>query len=72
MKKSRIHTQRFDRPHLAETLKSGKDTIFASPDTKNKQLPKSGEAQNKVILWSGIILLSITTMFSVKRFKQNR
>lgn len=70
--KQNTHTQRFDRPHLAETLKSSKDTIFASPDTKNKQLPKSGEAQNKVILWSGIILLSITTMFSVKRFKQNR
>lgn len=67
--KQNTHTQRFDRPHLAETLKSSKDTIFASPDTKNKQLPKSGEAQNKVILWSGIILLSITTMFSVKRFK---
>ena len=72
MKKSRIHTQRFDRPHLAETLKSSKDTIFASPDTKNKQLPNSREAQNKLILCSGIILLSITTMFSVKRFKQNR
>ncbi|HGF7586173.1 MULTISPECIES: LPXTG cell wall anchor domain-containing protein [Enterococcus] len=70
--KQNTHTQRFDRPHLAETLKSSKDTIFASPDTKNKQLPKSGEAQNKVILWSGIILLSITTMFSVKKFKQNR
>ncbi|MGI8170088.1 LPXTG cell wall anchor domain-containing protein [Enterococcus lactis] len=70
--KQNTHTQRFDRPHLAETLKSSKDTILASPDTKNKQLPKSGEAQNKVILWSGIILLSITTMFSVKRFKQNR
>lgn len=70
--KQNTHTQRFDRPHLAKTLKSSKDTIFASPDTKNKQLPKSGEAQNKVILWSGIILLSITTMFSVKRFKQNR
>lgn len=69
--KQNTHTQRFDRPHLAETLKSSKDTILASPDTKNKQLPKSGEAQNKVILWSGIILLSITTMFSVKRFKQN-
>ena len=70
--KQNTHTQRFDRPHLAETLKSSKDTIFASPDTKNKQLPKSGEAQNKVILWSGIILLGITMMFSVKRFKQNR
>ena len=70
--KQNTHTQRFDSPHLAETLKSSKDTILASPDTKNKQLPKSGEAQNKVILWSGIILLSITTMFSVKRFKQNR
>lgn len=70
--KQNTHTQRFDRPHLAETLKSSKDTILASPNTKNKQLPKSGEAHNKVILWSGIILLSITTMFSVKRFKQNR
>ncbi|MBR3046809.1 MAG: LPXTG cell wall anchor domain-containing protein [Enterococcus sp.] len=70
--KQNTHTQRFDSPHPAETLKSSKDTIFASPDTKNKQLPKSGEAQNKVILWSGIILLSITMMFSVKRFKQNR
>lgn len=70
--KQNTHTQRFDSPHPAETLKSSKDTILASPDTKNKQLPKSGEAQNKVILWSGIILLSITTMFSVKRFKQNR
>ncbi|EEV58865.1 cell wall surface adhesion protein [Enterococcus faecium Com12] len=65
-------TQRFDNPHPAETLKSSKDTILASPDTKNKQLPKSGESQNKVILWSGIILLGITMMFSVKRFKQNR
>ncbi|EOH56266.1 LPXTG-domain-containing protein cell wall anchor domain [Enterococcus faecium EnGen0263] len=70
--KQNTHTQRFDSPHPAETLKSSKDTILASSDTKNKQLPKSGEAQNKVILWSGIILLSITTMFSVKRFKQNR
>ncbi|EME3480727.1 TPA: LPXTG cell wall anchor domain-containing protein [Enterococcus faecium] len=70
--KQNTHTQRFDSPHSAETLKSSKDTILASPDTKNKQLPKSGEAQNKVILWSGIILLSITMMFSVKRFKQNR
>ncbi len=70
--KQNTHTQRFDRPHLAETLKSSKDTILASSDTKNKQLPKSGEAQNKFILWSGIILLSITTIFSVKRFKQNR
>ena len=70
--KQNTHTQRFDSPHPAETLKSSKDTILASPDTKNKQLPKSGEAQNKVILWSGIILLSITMMFSVKRFKQNR
>ncbi|PEH48380.1 LPXTG cell wall anchor domain-containing protein [Enterococcus faecium] len=70
--KQNTHTQRFDSPHLAETLKSSKDTILVSSDTKNKQLPKSGEAQNKVILWSGIILLSITTMFSVKRFKQNR
>ncbi|EGP4766237.1 LPXTG cell wall anchor domain-containing protein [Enterococcus faecium] len=70
--KQNTDTQRFDSPHPAETLKSRKDTILASPDTKNKQLPKSGEAQNKVILWSGIILLSITTMFSVKRFKQNR
>lgn len=70
--KQNTDTQRFDSPHPAETLKSSKDTILASPDTKNKQLPKSGEAQNKVILWSGIILLSITTMFSVKRFKQNR
>ena len=70
--KQNTHTQRFDSPHPAETLKSSKDSILASPDTKNKQLPKSGEAQNKVILWSGIILLSITMMFSVKRFKQNR
>lgn len=70
--KQNTHTQRFDSPHPAETLKSSKDTILASPNTKNKQLPKSGEAQNKVILWSGIILLSITMMFSVKRFKQNR
>ncbi|HIB1873476.1 TPA: LPXTG cell wall anchor domain-containing protein [Enterococcus faecium] len=70
--KQNTHTQRFDSPHPAETLKSSKDTILASSDTKNKQLPKTGEAQNKVILWSGIILLSITTMFSVKRFKQNR
>ncbi|HFR3106299.1 TPA: LPXTG cell wall anchor domain-containing protein [Enterococcus faecium] len=70
--KQNTHTQRFDSPHPAETLKSSKDRILASPDTKNKQLPKSGEAQNKVILWSGIILLSITMMFSVKRFKQNR
>lgn len=70
--KQNTHTQRFDSPHPAETLKSSKDTILASPDTKNKQLPKSGEAQNKVILWSGIILLGITMMFSVKRFKQNR
>ncbi|WP_275399928.1 LPXTG cell wall anchor domain-containing protein [Enterococcus faecium] len=70
--KQNTHTQRFDSPHLAETLKSSNDTILASHDMKNKQLPKSGEAQNKVILWSGIILLSITTIFSVKRFKQNR
>ena len=70
--KQNTHTQRFDSPHLAETLKSSNDTILASHDMKNKQLPKSGEAQNKVILWSGIILLSITTMFSVKRCKQNR
>ncbi|HGF7771985.1 TPA: LPXTG cell wall anchor domain-containing protein [Enterococcus faecium] len=70
--KQNTQTQRFDNPHPAETLKSCKDTILASPDTKNKQLPKSGEAQNKVILWSGIILLGITMMFSVKRFKQNR
>ncbi|MGJ7833094.1 peptidase [Enterococcus faecium] len=70
--KQNTETKRFDSSHPAETLKSSKDTILASPDTKNKQLPKSGEAQNKVILWSGIILLSITTMFSVKRFKQNR
>ncbi|EGP4829449.1 LPXTG cell wall anchor domain-containing protein [Enterococcus faecium] len=70
--KQNTQTQRFDNPHPAETLKSSKDTILASPDTKNKQLPKSGEAQNKVILWSGIILLGITMMFSVKRFKQNR
>ena len=70
--KQNTHTQRFDSPHPTETLKSSKDTILASPDTKNKQLPKSGEAQNKVILWSGIILLGITMMFSVKRFKQNR
>ncbi len=67
-KKSRI----FDSAQSAETLKSSKDTTFASPETKNKQLPKSGESQNKVILWSGIILLGITMMFSVKRFKQNR
>ena len=70
--KQNTQTQRFDNPYPAETLKSSKDTILASPDTKNKQLPKSGEAQNIVILWSGIILLSITMMFSVKRFKQNR
>ncbi|NTR80808.1 LPXTG cell wall anchor domain-containing protein [Enterococcus faecium] len=70
--KQNTQTQRFDNPHPAETLKSCKDTILASPDTKNKQLPKSGEAQNKVILWSGIILLGITMMFSVNRFKQNR
>ena len=67
-KKSRI----FDSAQSAETLKSIKDTTFASPETKNKQLPKSGESQNKVILWSGIILLSIATMLSAKRFKQNR
>ncbi|HAQ7725762.1 TPA: LPXTG cell wall anchor domain-containing protein [Enterococcus faecium] len=67
-KKSRI----FDNAQSAETLKSSKDTTFASPETKNKQLPKSGESQNKVILWSGIILLSIATMLSAKRFKQNR
>ncbi|KEI53110.1 LPXTG cell wall anchor domain-containing protein [Enterococcus faecium] len=67
-KKSRI----FDSTQSAETLKSSKDTTFASPETKNKQLPKSGESQNKVILWSGIILLSIATMLSAKRFKQNR
>ncbi|HFN1486523.1 TPA: LPXTG cell wall anchor domain-containing protein, partial [Enterococcus faecium] len=66
-KKSRI----FDSAQSAETLKSSKDTTFASPETKNKQLPKSGESQNKVILWSGIILLSIATMLSAKRFKQN-
>ncbi|WP_270566349.1 LPXTG cell wall anchor domain-containing protein [Enterococcus lactis] len=70
--KQNTQTQRFDNPYPAETLKSSKDTILASPDTKNKQLPKSGEAQNKAILWSGIILLGITMMFSVKRFKQNR
>lgn len=70
--KQNTQTQRFDNPYPAETLKSSKDTILASPDTKNKKLPKSGEAQNKVILWSGIILLGITMMFSVKRFKQNR
>ena len=70
--KQNTETKRFDNPYPAETLKSSKDTILASPDTKNKQLPKSGEAQNKVILWSGIILLGITMMFSVKRFKQNR
>lgn len=70
--KQNTQTQRFDNPYPAETLKSSKDTILTSPDTKNKQLPKSGEAQNKVILWSGIILLGITMMFSVKRFKQNR
>ena len=70
--KQNTQTQRFDNPYPAEILKSSKDTILASPDTKNKQLPKSGEAQNKVILWSGIILLGITMMFSVKRFKQNR
>lgn len=70
--KQNTQTQRFDNPYPAETLKSSKDTILASPDTKNKQLPKSGEAQNKVILWNGIILLGITMMFSVKRFKQNR
>ncbi|HFD6928717.1 TPA: LPXTG cell wall anchor domain-containing protein, partial [Enterococcus faecium] len=63
-KKSRI----FDSAQSAETLKSSKDTTFASPETKNKQLPKSGESQNKVILWSGIILLSIATMLSAKRF----
>lgn len=45
-KKSRI----FDSAQSAETLKSSKDTTFASPETKNKQLPKSGESQNKVIL----------------------
>ncbi|HFX3849079.1 TPA: LPXTG cell wall anchor domain-containing protein [Enterococcus faecium] len=67
-KKSRI----FDSAQSAETLKTSKDTTFASPETKNKQLPKSGESQNKVILWSGIILLSIATMLSAKRFKQNR
>ena len=67
-KKSRI----LDSAQSAETLKSSKDTTFASPETKNKQLPKSGESQNKVILWSGIILLSIATMLSAKRFKQNR
>ncbi|EMW5901692.1 LPXTG cell wall anchor domain-containing protein [Enterococcus faecium] len=67
-KKSRI----FDSAQSAETLKSSKDTTFASPETKNKQLPKSGESQNKVILWSGIILLSIATMLSAKRFKKNR
>ena len=67
-KKSRI----FDSAQSAETLKSSKDTTFASPETKNKQLPKSGESQNKVILWSGIILLSIATMLSANRFKQNR
>ena len=67
-KKSRI----FDSAQSAETLKSSKDTTFASPETKNKQLPKSGESQNKVILWSGIILLSIATMLSAKRLKQNR
>ncbi|MEK5188372.1 LPXTG cell wall anchor domain-containing protein [Enterococcus sp. FSL R5-0957] len=67
-KKSRI----FDSAQSAETLKSSKDTTFASPETKNKQLPKSGESQNKVILWRGIILLSIATMLSAKRFKQNR
>ncbi|HDL2261348.1 TPA: LPXTG cell wall anchor domain-containing protein [Enterococcus faecium] len=67
-KKSRI----FDSAQSAETLKSSKDTTFASPETKNKQLPKSGESQNKVIMWSGIILLSIATMLSAKRFKQNR
>ena len=67
-KKSRI----FDSAQSAETLKSSKDTTFASPETKNKQLPKSGESQNKVILWSGIILLSIATMLFAKRFKQNR
>lgn len=67
-KKSRI----FDSAQSAETLKSSKDITFASPETKNKQLPKSGESQNKVILWSGIILLSIATMLSAKRFKQNR
>ncbi|EGP4803012.1 LPXTG cell wall anchor domain-containing protein [Enterococcus faecium] len=70
--KQNTDTQRFDSPHPAETIKTRKDIILASSDTKNKQLPKSGEVQNKVILWSGIILLSITTMFSVKRFKQNR
>lgn len=67
-KKSRI----FDSAQSAETLKSSKDTTFASPETKNKQLPKSEESQNKVILWSGIILLSIATMLSAKRFKKNR
>ena len=41
-KKSRI----FDSAQSAETLKSSKDTTFASPETKNKQLPKSGESQN--------------------------
>lgn len=53
-KKSRI----FDSAQSAETLKRSKDTTFASPETKNKQLPKSGESQNKVILWSGIIQYS--------------
>lgn len=67
-KKSRI----FDSAQSAETLKSSKDTNLCCPETKNKQLPKSGESQNKVILWSGIILLSIATMLSAKRFKQNR
>ncbi|HGF8040064.1 peptidase [Enterococcus faecium UC8668] len=70
--KQNTETKRFDSPHPAETIKTRKDIILASSDTKNKQLPKTGEVQNKVILWSGIILLSITTMFSVKRFKQNR
>ncbi|EGP4872090.1 LPXTG cell wall anchor domain-containing protein [Enterococcus faecium] len=70
--KQNTETKRFDRPHPAETIKTRKDIILASSDTKNKQLPKTGEVQNKVILWSGIILLSIITMFSVKRFKQNR
>ena len=42
--KQNTHTQRFDSPHLAETLKSSNDTILASHDMKNKQLPKSGEA----------------------------
>ncbi|EGP5231393.1 LPXTG cell wall anchor domain-containing protein, partial [Enterococcus faecium] len=61
--KQNTETKRFDSPHPAETIKTRKDIILASSDTKNKQLPKTGEVQNKVILWSGIILLSITTMF---------